>query len=253
MSEPIPRPAIAAEPISVILFARAAADTEESVRSWQQHLQALKRPHEISLIQETRLEVPTSSDPSVRVFSYDRALGFRDAVAEAIRTAQHPLLVFCTADKQYSPADLAGMLKLIDQVDLVVGYRTGRQAPPWRVILDMFEGILARVVLGVPPQPRLCWLGSQGWGRRLIARWIFGVRVHDPECPFRLARRSSFERIPLQSGGPFLMVEMLAKANQLSLYFAESPVTWSPPEALASDAITFAQDARLVFHHPEFA
>jgi hypothetical protein len=144
------------------------------------------------------------------------------------------------------------MLKVIDQVDLVVGYRAGGQAPPWRVLLDTFIGVFSRVVLGVPIEPRVCWLGSAGWGRRWIARWIFGVRVVDPECPFRLARRDIFKNLPLQSGGPFVPVEMLAKANHLSCCFTQEPVTWTPPAEPISDTISFGQDAWLVFRNPEF-
>jgi hypothetical protein len=260
MSEPNPRPAVATSPISVLLFAHAlSTDTAEALCAWRQYLDALQRPYEIILIQETRSEIPpTPADESppatqpTRTFRYERTLGFRDALNEAIRTAQHPLLAFCTADKQYLPSDLEAMFKLIDQVDMVVGYRAGGQAPPWRVVLDTLLGILSRVLIGVPLERRTSWLGAEGWGRRWVARWIFGVRVTDPECPFRVARRAMFERLPIQSGGPFMPVEMLAKANHLSCFLAETLVTWTPSALPMSDAITFGQDARLVFGAPEF-
>jgi hypothetical protein len=144
------------------------------------------------------------------------------------------------------------MLKEIDKVDLVVGYRAGGQAPPWRVLLDMLLIIASRILIGVPLEKRACWLGSEGRGRRWAARWIFGVRVWDPECPFRLARRSIFEHIPFQSGGSFAQVEMLAKANHLTCYLAEAPVTWTPPSTPVTDAISFASDAQRVFRDPDF-
>ena len=84
------------------------------------------------------------------------------------------------------------------------------------------------------------------------SRWDFTVRVTDPECPFRLVRREIFQHLPIQSGGPFVQVEILAKANHLSCYLAEEPVTWTPPFDATTDAISFGQDARLVFHHPDF-
>jgi hypothetical protein len=257
MSEPSQRPAIATSPISVILFAQAlSTQTAEALAGWRRNLDAQKRPYEILLIQETRPEVtPNPTDEpaaSERIFAYERSLGFRDALNAAIAAAQHPLLVLCPCDMQYQPADLDGMLKVIDQVDLVVGYRSGGQAPSWRVLLDTFIGLFSRVVLGIPIEPRVCWLGAEGWGRRWVARWIFGVRVLDPECPFRLARREVFAHLPLQSGGSFAQVEMLAKANHLSCYLAQEPVTWTPPVEPGSDAISFGQDAWLVFRKPEF-
>ena len=260
MSEPAPRTPIATAPISVLLFAHAlSTETADAVQAWRQYLDTLNRAYEILLIQETRPEVapiPADETPApptaTRVYPYDRATGFRDALNEAIRTAQHPLLVFCPADKQYQPTELERLLKAIDQVDLVTGYRAWGQAPPWRVLLDMVMGVLSRVVIGVTLEPRKCWLGPQGRGRRWIARWIFGVRVTDPECPFRLARREVFARLPIQSGGPFVNVEIIAKANHLSCYLAEEPVTWTPPASPHVDAISFGDDAHAVFRDPDF-
>ena len=260
MSGPSQRPAIATLPISVVLFAQAlSTDTPDSLGAWRRYLDMLGRAYEILLIQETRPEVsldvtdelPEAAKPT-RTFPYDRSRGFRDALNEAIRSARHPLVAFCPADKQYQPSELECMLKVIDKVDLVVGYRAGGQAPPWRVALDTLLALVGRLVIGVPLGPRTCWLGAEGWGRRWLARWIFGVRVVDPECPFRLARREIFQHLPIQSGGPFVQVEMLAKANHLSHYLAEEPVTWTPPEMPTSGPITFGQDARLVFGAPDF-
>jgi glycosyltransferase involved in cell wall biosynthesis len=261
MSEPSQRPPIASSPLSVLLFAQAlSTETADALKGWQTYLDTLRRPYEIFLIQETRPEVVAEAAPAARIFPYERGFGFRDALNSAIRSAQYSLLVFCTCDKQYQPADLDRFLKTddprkkppIDETDLVVGFRAGGQAPFWRVLLDTLGAIFARIVLGMTPLPRVCWLGSAGRGRRWIARWIFGVRVHDPECPFRLVRREVFARLPIQSGGPFVQVEMLAKANHLSCLLAEEPVAWTPPALEASDAISFGQDARIVFRAPDF-
>lgn len=259
MSEPSPRPAIASSPISVILFARAlATDTDEALQGWRRYLDTLNRSYEILLVRETRPEVAddASAMPEatkrMHPISYERSAGFRDALNEAIRTAQYPLIAFATCDKQYQPADLGAMLKMIDQVDLVVGYRKGETPPPWRVLLDMILIIASRVFIGVPLGPRVSWLGSEGRGRRWAARWIFGLRVLDPECPFRLARREIFQRIPIQSRGPFVQVEMLAKANQLSCLIAEELVSWTPQASPLDDAIPFGDDAWRVFRDPDF-
>src|SRR5688572_11607120 len=146
MSEPSPRPPIAAAPLSVILFAQAlSTETAEALQNWRHYLDSLRRPYEIFLIRETRPEVEDAGDmpeatKRMRPISYDRALGWRGAVNEAIGSAQYPLVAFCTCDKQYAPADLDALLKLIDQVDLVVGYRAGGTAPFWRVLLDTIIG-----------------------------------------------------------------------------------------------------------------
>jgi glycosyltransferase involved in cell wall biosynthesis len=259
MIDPPLRTPVASSPISVLLFAQAlSTETTDAILAWRQYLDTLARPYEIFLIEETRPEVPASPLDNVpenagptRVFTYDRALGWRDALNEAIRSAAHPLIAFGTADKQYLPGELEHFLKSIDNVDLVAGYRVGH-APLWYAAPAWIIGLLGRVLIGLTPEPRECWLGGDGWGRRWVARWIFGVRLVDPECPFRLARREVFEHLPIQSGGPFAQVEILAKANHLSCLLMEEPVTWTPPPQPASAAIPFGQDARLVFRNPDF-
>jgi len=257
MSEPLQRPPIASSHISVILFARAlATDADASLQGWRHYLDTLNRDYEILLIRETRpetgpLQVPEATS-RMRTLVYERTLGIRAAVNEAVSAARHPLVAFCECDRQFDPADLNVMLKTIDQVDLVVGYRTGGQAPPWRVMLDTLLRAASWVFIGVKLGPRVCWLGSEGWGRRWAARWLFGLRVLDPECPFRLMRRDIFQHLPIQSGGPFVHVEILAKANHLSCLMAEEPVTWKPPPEPTTDAISFGDDAWVVLRNPDF-
>ena len=257
MSEPSQRAAIASSPLSVILFAQAlSTDAPQALEDWRRYLDTLNRPYEILLIRETRPEVGTEILPEatrrMRMIPYERSAGFRAALNDALGSAQYPLLAFAPCDLHYQPANLEGMLKLIDQVDLVVGYRAGGTPPPWRVMVDTVIGLASRLILGVPLPPRDCWLGVDGWGRRWLARWIFGVRVVDPECPFRLARREIFQRLPIQSGGPFVQVEMLAKANHLSCLIAEEPVTFTPPALPLSEALPFGPDAWRVFRDPDF-
>ena len=269
MSEPSQRPAIASSPISVILFAQTLSiETADAVRAWRQYLKTLARPCEILVVQETRADVQATSldDSAERIFTYEASQGFRAALNDAIQAAQYPVLAFSTADRQYQPADLERMLKprkaeaasgppeppLIDKVDLIVGYRAGGQAPPWRVLLDRFQAVFGRVVIGIPVQKRVSWLGAAGWRRRWVARWLFGLRVTDPECPFRLVRRSLFEHLPIQSGGPFVQIEMLAKANHMGCLLAEELVAWSPPSLPENVGISFGHDARLVFRDPHF-
>ena len=247
------RSVIAASPISVILFAQAlSTETADSLQAWREYLETLRRPYEILLLQETRPEVAATSLESYRVFPYEREHGFRTALNDAIRSAQHPLLAFSTCDKQYQPRDVETLLKLIDKVDMVVGYRAGGPVPFWRVLLDTLIVPLSTIVLGIPLEPRKSWLGAEGWCRRWTARWIFGIRVADPECLFRLARRAMFERLPIQSSGPFVQIEILAKANHLTCLLAEERVSWSPPELPIVDAVPFGPDARLVFRAPDF-
>jgi hypothetical protein len=117
--------------------------------------------------------------------------------------------------------------------------------------------LLVRVFIGVSLPAAPCWLGASGWLRRRVARWCFGVRLHDPECAFRLFRRSIFQRIPIQTDGEFAQVEILAKANFLGKLMDQVRVEHRPrPDGrpLAPDGLRDRplRDARRVLHAADF-
>jgi glycosyltransferase involved in cell wall biosynthesis len=265
MPDVVERPPIAKEPISLILVAHnAAADLDVVLRAWSSFLDSLIRPFEIILVNDGSTdETPTVADmlasrsSRLRIIHHTTRQGFGAALRSGMPVAQYPLLAYSTCDRQYQPTDLQRHLDLIDKVDLVIGYRNWLPVPPlWQVLGKIYRG-LVRVLFGIPLEPLPCWLGDHGQLKRSLARWIFGVRVRDVECALRLFRRSIFARIPLQSHGPFAQVEILAKANFLGCWMAETPVSYTPPEtppvqAFAKPADTYLTEAYRLFKHPYF-
>ena len=98
-------------------------------------------------------------------------------------------------------------------------------------------------------QPLPGWLGWRHHARHWLARWLFAVRVQDVGSFFTLCRREIFERIPLQSDGPFAQVEILAKANFLGCWMAEAPVSYNPPPGPSA---SYFAEAYHVFSEPDF-
>jgi hypothetical protein len=265
MVDPNPRPPIAAAPISVILPARnAGTDIDDVVGAWVKLLDSLQREYEVILVDDAssddtrlRAEPLIRAFPRVRMLQHPQRRGLGAALRTGIAAAQHPLLFYTTCDKHYHPDDLRRMLKEIDKLDLVAGYRVGRVIPGWLVWLERIKRLLVRVFLGMSLERRDCWLGWAGYGRRWAARWLFGLRVRDPECVFCLFRRELFKRIPIQNDGDFAAIEILAKANFLGCLMAEAPVTclvrqgrnypagWDPPRRLR-------QEIGQLFRRPDF-
>lgn len=249
MPDTPPRPPIAHAPLSLVLLPPAGAgETGKAVAAWRGFLDTLNRPYEVLLVAPAE----SAPDPAVRVVSVDAPERLGEAVKTALREAQHPLVALATADEQFRPDELARLLALIDPVDIVVGCRVAGPVPAWRRALDAVIGGLSRWVLGIPLPPRPCWLGTEGFRRRWVARRLFGVRLHDPECPLRLVRREVLHRFPLQCAGPMLLVEMLAKANHVECIMTEEPVTWDPPRVPAAWPGSFAAEAWRLFREPDF-
>jgi glycosyltransferase involved in cell wall biosynthesis len=256
------RPPISQSPLSVVLLAfNAAPDLEEVVTAWDTYLADMSRRYEILLVNDgstddtgPRADQLAAQKPHLRVLHDERHSGVGAALRTGIREASHPLVLTVPCDKQFQPPDLYRIFEAIDQVDLVVGYRVGLPVPLVPRIWDFMRLLLARVFLGAPLEPRSSWPGWAGWRRRWLARWLFGVRVQDPECLLRLYRRTIFERLPLQSDSSVAQLEILAKANHLECIMAEVPVSWLPPRNLPPDPIEkqAGRELRRLFFEPTF-
>ncbi len=109
--------------------------------------------------------------PGVRVLHLDRNHGQTAAFAAGFRQARSDLIVTLDGDLQYDPTDIALLLPLTKDYDLVCGRRRQR--------LDTFIRRLAS---------RLAYLA-----RNLVLR----DGIHDSGCSLKIFRRPVTERIPL--------------------------------------------------------
>jgi hypothetical protein len=235
MPEPPKLPPIAAEALSVVLLAHAGGPhLEPVVAGWADSLEALGREYELILVDDgtAAWAAPLAERyPRLRVLSRPEAWGEGAALRAALAGARHPLLFYTLCDPHYLPEDLGLLLNRrhepdrpgpeIDHVHLLSGCRAGRPVPwPLRA-LGLLYRLACRVVFSHAP-PRLPgWRGWRAQAARVALRLLMGVHYYDPWCPFRLVRRDIFARIPLQSDGPFVHVEILAKANFLGHVLAE--------------------------------
>src|SRR6266436_2741584 len=203
-------PPIQSEPIIAILpIFNDLAVLQSVLEAWISVLNSLNRDYEILLVDDAStdgtLDLAQSlveKNPKVRLLHHEAHTGFGACLRTGLAAARFPLLLISTCDGSYQPADLIRFLKWIDKVHLVAGYRS----------IDFKRY-------------------KRNWPERLfhwIIRIIFALRLKDPECWFLLARRSIFDRIPIQSPGPFAFAELLTKANFLGCLMSEVAVSYQP-------------------------
>jgi hypothetical protein len=234
MSDPFERSPIAQAPLTVVLVESSASHSEKALSKWIAYLDTLDRDYEILLVNG---ESSTSAlaaggvapNPRVRLLENPCPRGVGTALRSGLREARFPLLCYAECSNSYQPADLGRMLEVIDRVDLVSGYRVGpssRRPGFWKRYV--FRGLL---------------------------RLLFGLRLPDMDCPFKLFRRSILARIPIQSAGTFAHIEVLAKANFLGGIMCDIPVQYQPGRNSLTEPSSrkaWRTDAARVFFHPDF-
>jgi glycosyltransferase involved in cell wall biosynthesis len=222
------RTPIARSPISAIVpVYRHSSTITALVEELVRELQSLERPFEILLVDDAstddtpaKLEDLAKRFSQVRVLKQEQHQGQGMALRRGLAEAKHPLLLTIPADGSYPPVVLHRLLGDIDEVDMVIGVRHGLSA--W----DRFR---------------------ESWQSKLF----MGVGVKDPACPLRLYRQEMFQNLPLQSHGPFVHQEILAKGTFLERIMTEVEVNWEPKPASAEEP-SVGRDFFRVFRKPTF-
>lgn len=258
-------PPIAKELISVVLTAHnEEAHLEAVVSGWIKYLDGLGRDYTLLLVDDGSTdrtaelaEGLAKKYPRLQILRHETQRGVGTALRTGLAASKHPLFFYSVCKPGYRPSDLKRLLDEIEAVDLVSGARPGQTAPAWLRILGTVYRWLIWLLFGVYEEPLLVWPGWRGYWYYRLARLFFGVRVVDAGSEFKLFRRAIFARIPLQSDGPFVHVEILAKANFLGRLMAEVPINDSPIATDAKGPKPFLDrqvlaEAKRVFYYPTF-
>jgi glycosyltransferase involved in cell wall biosynthesis len=165
--------------------------------------------------------------PRLRVVTHARNQGYGQALRSGFAAATKDLVFYTDGDGQYDVAELVNLLaELHGSVGLVNGYKLERN-DPWHRI----------------------WIGNV---YNAFARALFGIRLRDVDCDFRLIRRSLLEEIQLSSTSGTICVELVRKLELTECGVAEVGVHHYPRLygrsqffRVKSLAVTFAQLTRL--------
>src|SRR6266705_2634023 len=137
--------------------------------------------------------------PNVRVVHHSRNRGYGGALQTGFRSATKELIFYTDGDAQYDPAELAVLwARMTPDADLVNGYKISRSDPLHRILI--------------------------GRTYHYIVSTLFGLKLRDVDCDFRLMRRTIFERINLEKTSGIICVEMMKKIQDAGFWIAEVPV-----------------------------
>lgn len=124
--------------------------------------------------------------PYLRVVTHPENRGYGGALRSGFAAATKDLVFYTDGDGQYDPGELAELYKALrPEVGFVNGYKLQRNDPMHRI-----------------------WIGST-YNR--FARVLFGVRIRDIDCDFRLMRRDLLQSLNLVSTSGTICVELVRK------------------------------------------
>jgi glycosyltransferase involved in cell wall biosynthesis len=127
--------------------------------------------------------------PEVRAVHNHPNLGYGGALQRGFREATKDRVFYTDGDGQFDFAEIRKLLPLLDQYDIVSCYR------PERV-----DSLVRKL---------------NAWAWTTLVNWVFGLRLRDIDCAFKVFPRELFDRITMRSMGALIDAEILAKANNL--------------------------------------
>lgn len=148
------------------------------------------------------VEQVAAGDPHVRLEKHARNRGYGAALRTGFASARKDLVFFSDADGQFDLRELANLIAMLPQAPVIVGYRIKRSDPPHRLFIAKTYN--------------------------LIVRTVFGLRVRDIDCAFKLFRRDALARVMLESNGAFISSELLIKLRRAGVGIAERGVHHYP-------------------------
>jgi len=147
-----------------------------------------------------------AEDPQhIRVFHHQPNRGYAEALKTGFSSARHQLIFYTDSDNQFDVKEMKRLLPLIEDADIVCGFRIYRFDPLTRLILS--------------------------WVFNLVVRIMFRINVRDIDCAFKLFRREVFDKVTIESKKFFVDAEVLAKAKYYGFRLVELGVRHYPRPA----------------------
>jgi glycosyltransferase involved in cell wall biosynthesis len=140
--------------------------------------------------------------PHLRVVTHSKNLGYGNALISGIKNSRFPLVFFMDADRQFDIAGVSDMFSVLEDSDMIIGYRDKRKDKLRRIILARFYGWLVFL--------------------------FFGLKVKDVNCGFKLFRKEIFNDANIFSRAGVFYTEILLKALKRGYAIKEAPVRHFP-------------------------
>jgi len=137
--------------------------------------------------------------PQVRIVHHQTNRGYGGALRSGFANAKGEWVFYTDGDAQYDPSEMSVLWeRRAPGIDLVNGYKISRSDPFHRIVIGRIYHHAVKL--------------------------LFGLKVRDVDCDFRLMRRSIFDRVTLTKSSGVICLEMMKKIQDAGFAIAEAPV-----------------------------
>ena len=137
--------------------------------------------------------------PRLKIVTHPVNRGYGGALRTGFASASKDVIFYTDGDAQYDPSEIELLWPMMTAgVDLVNGYKISRSDPLHRIVIGRIYHHTVKI--------------------------LFGLRVRDVDCDFRLLRRSIFDRVRLEKNSGVICLEMMKKIQDAGFRIVEVPV-----------------------------
>jgi glycosyltransferase involved in cell wall biosynthesis len=129
------------------------------------------------------------ADRRIRVVNHSKNLGYGAALKSGFAACRYEIIFQADGDNQFDLAEIDRLLPYIKDHDFVVGYRIERKDPFYRRL----EGNFYRLLLAL----------------------LFGLKLKDANCAFKLFKKKIMDKIKIETSGALINGEIFIKARAL--------------------------------------
>ncbi len=150
----------------------------------------------------------TQANPKVRLLTHEKNQGYGGALMTGFANSQKEWVFFTDADLQFDLNELILLVECAEKSDVVLGYRIKRSDPFMRL------------------------MNAKGWS--FLNRLLFGLKVKDIDCAFKLIRNDVLKNVLPQMisvRGAMISAELLIRLQQAGHKFIEVGVNHYPRKA----------------------
>ncbi len=202
----------------------------------QNVLNSLEADYEIILVNDASFDGSetialklAAGDSRIKVFQHDKNKGLGAALKTGFNKAKKNTIVYTDVDMPFDFSILKDAVTLLEETDVVHGYRVGKRESFLRTVYSRTYNFLIRI--------------------------IFGYKTNDINFAMTIFKRDVLDKISLSANGSFISAEFLLKSYYNGFKVINIPVTFNQRKYGRSHLASLSNISRTIYeiikYYPE--